>query len=107
MKPSIITSRGPQSWPFYHLEFFLLNCNWCSLLHFFVAVKICLNSHSFTSNYIASWWRDVIREGTFTDIIRLKFKKVYDWYVIIIVSEVFFLLHFFGLFSFQFAPTHA
>ena len=35
------------------------------------------------------------------------YKKVYVQDVTIIVSEVYSFLHFFGLFPFQFAPTHA
>jgi len=101
----------PSPWPFLSsCSFFYLTVSGASLLHFFLrGVNVFELSLILLSIIFACWWRDVIREGTFTLHHTNKVRKSLRLGMLLfIISEVlFFFAFFWAFFHSSLAPTHA
>jgi heme/copper-type cytochrome/quinol oxidase subunit 3 len=100
----------PSPWPFLSSwSLFYLTLGGASLLHFYIKGLTLFQFAIFMiSMILACWWRDIIREGTFTfhhtEAVQ---KSLRLGMVLFIVSEVlFFFAFFWAFFHSSLAPTH-
>lgn len=99
----------PSPWPFFSSwALFYLTLGAASIFHFFFhGLKLFQFAIIFISLILMNWWRDIVREGTFTLHHTLKVQKSLRLGMLLfIISELLlFVAFFWAFFHSSFAPT--